>query len=36
MIKEVNGKQIINKDNNEKVKEKIKKKRINWLREKGE
>ena len=36
MIKEVNGKQIINKDNFEKMKEEIRKNRINWLREKGE
>lgn len=36
MMKEVNGKQIINKDNFEKVKEEIRTNRINWLKEKGE
>lgn len=33
MIKEVNGKEIINKDNFEKVKEEIRKNRIDWLKE---
>ena len=33
MIKEVNGKDIINKDNFEKVKEEIRRNRIEWLKE---
>ena len=33
MIKEINGKEIINKDNFEKVKEEIRKNRIDWLKE---
>lgn len=33
MIKKVNGKEIINKDNFEKVKEEIRRKRIEWLKQ---
>lgn len=35
MIKEVNGKEILNKDNFEEIKEEIRKNRINWLKEKS-